>query len=763
MSRRFNKFGLRRDLSFSDLTNPTQSLNNLLNGLVDLDGESFISQDLDAIKDISATTMVNADFRKIAGAALRVTGTDGQLAVYQPIVKFKNRLDVAKFTTGEPSFFGGDGLTNRYYPSTQLNSTATSADNIFTGDPITLYTDPITSAQTKTEVFWERGIFEFVSKINSQLPDVYGGVSWTGYFKPNVSGKWGFQISTTGFYTFEIDDGAGNYTLIGRKSQKNTSIVVNAAVANATTLTLVTPANIANILAGDVIISSTITQFADTSTTNYAGAVTVSSVDYASGIITLSAALTDAMAANTTLTFRHRIGEISGSFNYISANLEQYRPYKIRYRFWIPNTPADVSVRALKQIAFIVVPPGSASAYLNYKWLYNESYNLDPNENTTSYGDFRKYYNKKIDGGGGIVGGSTYSTYQSILTKAPFNVSYAPPAVIADITAQTKSVNLTANVNSVEMSLTDGIAVGQYVFGTAGITPGTRVKSVSVNQGIFLTANATTTTASTLTFIDHRGLITYDLTGQTTANTKTITVSIATYNAVNVGDIIVASNINASYTTVTRKGTTGTLYLSDAPTTSATSVPMYFYQPKGIINNTLATFCNNVVSAPTVAASSSGSTTLTLAYVDGITVNSVVQFGSRIASGTYVTAVNTTTKVVTLSQGITNGSIDERQLITFAPAGTTENKELCFPPIDTSPPFTATSLGLTTTSDRPSVNIAPSSEATGELKFVSLSADGVTTPALVTLTGTPIIYPEYTRTLIIKDATGASYKILATT
>jgi hypothetical protein len=239
----------------------------------------------------------------------------------------------------------------------------------------------------------------------------------------------------------------------------------------------------------------------------------------------------------------------------------------------------------------------------------------------------------------------------------------------------------------------------------------------------------------------------------TTSGNKSITVSANTWNAVRAGDIVIASNL-PQYTVITRKDASNVLVLSDAPTSTA-SVQIYAYLSTGILNNTLSTFCNDVVSAPTVVQSNAGATTLTVAYTDGIGVNDRPQFGSRIAAGTTVTNVNGTTKVVTLSAAITD-DIPAGQLITFAPAGTTDNKELCFPPIDTSPPFTSTPVGLTTTSARPTINIAPIGGAFGELKFVGLSADGVTVTATTPTAG-------YTRALRIRDASGAEFRILSTT
>ena len=738
MTRRFNKFGLRRDLNFADLANPQQSLDNILNGLVDVGGESFISQDLDAIRDIGATTITNNDFRNITGAAIKVTDSAGQLVVYKPVVKFRNRLDVAKFTVGEPNFYGGDGLTTRYYESDQINSTAADVNNIFTG-----------TEQVK-EVFWERGIFNFVTKINNQFKDVYGGVEWNGFFRPTIAGRHTFGINTSGFYTFEFDDGNGNLELIGRKSQINTNIVVNASTAGSDFISFATAADIKNVLIGDVVIHPTISQFEDTEDDNYAEAVTVTSIDYTLNRVRVSEVLDENLAANTTLTFRHRIGETSGRISHLTLNLEQYRTYKIRYRFWIPEI-AGINARAEKTLSITVAQPNTQGTYLDYKWLYNEDYNINPAEGTLAFGDFRKFYDSRLSVGGGVVGGGVAADYRNVITKAPFTVSYVPPISFNAANVQIKTVNTTAGSNILPMSLTDGIAVGQFAISGNILS---KVKSISINEGVFLVSNVTQNlTNEAVAFVDHRGIRGISTSAATISGNKSITVSTADWNAARVGEIVIGPNL-PQWTLITRKIAPDILVLSDAPNTTS-NVPLYFYTSIGIRNFSLTAFCNDVVSAPTVAQSNAGATTLTVAYVDGIDVNDRPQFGSRIAAGTTVIAVNTTTKVVTLSTALLD-DIPTGQLITFAPAGTTDNKELCFPPIDTSPPFTSTEFGLATTSARPTINIAPIGGAISELKFVGLSADGVTVnPILPTA--------SYTRGLRIRDISGAQFTILSTT
>lgn len=739
MTRRFNKFGLRRDLNFADLANPQQSLDNILNGLVDVTGESFISQDLDAIRDIGATTITNKDFRNITGAAIKVTDINGQLAVYKPVVKFRNRLDVAKFTVGEPNFYGGDGLTARYYEADQINSTAADVSNIFTGPE-----------QVK-EVFWERGIFNFVGKINDQFNDIYGGVEWNGFFRPRVNGRHTLNVNTSGFYTFEIDDGEGNLVLVGRKSQINTNVVVNESTAGSEFITFATAEDIKNILIGDVVVHPTIDQFYDTEGDGYSEAVTVTLIDYTLNRVRVSEVLDETIPAATTLTFRHRIGETSGRINHLTFNFEQYSTYKIRYRFWIPEI-AGIDTRAEKTFVTTITEPNSSNSYLNYKWLYNEDYNVSPAEGTLDFGNFREFYNSKLSIGGGVVGAdSGAADYRSVITKAPFTVSYVPPTSFAAANVQLKTVNTTAGSNILQMSLTDGIAVGQNVISGNILSI---VKDISINQAVFLVHDVTQSlTNEVIAFVDHRGIRGISTSAATVSGNKSITVSTSDWNAARVGEIVIGPNL-PQWTLITRKIAPNILVLSDAPNTTS-NVPLYFYTSVGIRNFTLTAFCNNVASAPTVLQSNAGATTLTVAYTDGINVNNIVQFGDRISAGTTVTAINTGTKVITLSAPLLD-DIPIGQLITFAPAGTTDNKEICFPPIDTAPPFNSNEFGLSTTTLRPSIAIAPIGGAIGELKFVGLSANGVIVTPVSPAAG-------YTRALRIRDATGAEFKILSIT
>lgn len=754
MSRRFNKLGLRRDLNFSDLNDPQQSLNNLLNNLVTIPGETFDFRDLDVIRDIRTSQILNDDFRNITGAALKVNDpVTGRLEVYTPVVTLKNRLDVSKFTIGEPNFYGGDGLTTRYYESTQIASTASNVNNIFTGAPV------------ETTITWERGIFDFLGKIQSSLVSVYGGIEWNGWFRPTTNGVWTLNMSTTGLSTVEFDDGAGNLTLRHRKSQHEYPFQVAAAAQGATTLTLTTPANAANLFAADVLINTSIPQFADPKSVGYTGTpVTITGFDLAGGVLTLSSPLAAAISSPTNFIFRHNAGLANGSVSISLGNLEAYRPYRIKLKFWIPNS-AFVNANPDKKITFTITPPATSGTYLNYKWLYSEGYNVNPTPGTDDYGDFRTFYVSRLTAGGGLVGGaSSYNDYQRIVSKSPLNITYNPPTSLAVITKRTIPVGTTINANIISVDSTDGIEVGNYVFSNSGVQEiphGTRVTGVSINSGLFLSANATLTvplsvaisTSTTTSFIDHRGLIVWSMVASYATNgyvVSNLTSDIT--NQVFVGDLLVSTHTQPLTTVVAKTATTVTL---NKPLTGNASgnARVYFYRSKGVVNNGLSSFCAGVVAAPTMVQSNKGSASLTVGYTDGIVLGMKVQYGSRILPGTTVTAING--KTISIST-LLDDDIPVDQLITFAPSATPndESKEVCFPPIDTSPPFTATADGMSTTSGRPNIEIFPDFAQKGELKFVGLRANNVT----VTPTNAGA---SYNRTVLIKDINGTSYQILA--
>ena len=254
--KQFNRFGLRRDFNLSDLPSPTSALNNVLSTPTMLGSEkSFTTTDLEPIRGIYITNITTSTFASLDGVTVAFTIIENGIIdnstnpkVYRPLIKIKNRLDAAYFSTGEPFFFGGDGPNARYYDSENIirdadahNSIAESngtysigdvvqfnsqlwrriarentgvpgvnPDWLLLGDYQDFFLDDEVDSDgniiTLTDNFWERGQFVYSEKLQSSFLSLFGGTNWQGFYKPTVSGTLRFLIRTTGSTIFKFQD-----------------------------------------------------------------------------------------------------------------------------------------------------------------------------------------------------------------------------------------------------------------------------------------------------------------------------------------------------------------------------------------------------------------------------------------------------------------------------------------------------------------------------------------------------------------------------
>jgi len=265
----FNRIGLRRDFNLSDLLSPETALGNILATDSMSGGELFSVRDLDPIKDIYVTDITADTFNTLDGIAVEFTQTtidpttglplideDTNPDIYLPLIKIKNRLDTAYFTTGEPFFYGGDGPNAIYYDSENIIITpdllvlnrvyeygdvirtsqnrvyravltdATTANNLthtsgvvngfqylqdyaFSNGDLILngVFDSVTGEElTESDNFWERGQFVYGNKVRDTFLSLFGGVNWKGFFKPVTSGRTRFYLRTTGSTVFKFQD-----------------------------------------------------------------------------------------------------------------------------------------------------------------------------------------------------------------------------------------------------------------------------------------------------------------------------------------------------------------------------------------------------------------------------------------------------------------------------------------------------------------------------------------------------------------------------
>jgi hypothetical protein len=514
--------------------------------------------------------------------------------------------------------------------------------------------------------------------------------------------------------------------------------------------------NINNLLIGDIVRNASIAQFNDPD-----NIITVASIDRSNGTITLSENLDALITAGTEFTFKFQIGKIDSGYVVVSlGSLTEYEPYKIRMRYWFPDEPLISSNMERTLDINISFPDSNNDDNFNYKFLYSEDYNINPIPGTADYGDFNNFYDNRILVSGGVVGGiDQYDLYQSVNTLNALNISYTPPVSYEAIKKSVKNATYVFGRNYINLGITDPIEIGNYVFG-AGLSTGTIVSNIAINNSVKINNTIISSqTDDTLTFINHRGIAAIDAGASWSNGGSTISgLSTTTTSKLRVNDVVVL-NGSPSYNLIASINATSIATTKAFTASSSTGVDgvAFFYRSSGLYNGSLETYCANVYSKTTTAPSNAGSNIITIDSDTNIVFGQVVQFGSIIPIITTVVDIvpNGADFDITLSNNITD-DITSGQIITFAPAGTTDSREICFPKLDTSPPFQSTLLGLQTTGSRPSMTLAPTTGELSKVKFVGLSADNV-------IVETAAITDSYNRTLTITDGLGKTYNILCIT
>ena len=73
----YKRIGIRRDKNLADLSSTKEGLNSLLDTLVDDPGNTFISEDLNVIRNLYAEGMSSGQYQKIIGSRTQKTSTNG--------------------------------------------------------------------------------------------------------------------------------------------------------------------------------------------------------------------------------------------------------------------------------------------------------------------------------------------------------------------------------------------------------------------------------------------------------------------------------------------------------------------------------------------------------------------------------------------------------------------------------------------------------------------------------------------------------------
>ena len=801
----YKRIGIRRDRNFSDLSNPTAGLENLLDTLTDVSGTQFLSTDLAAIKNIFARGLTNEAYLNIAGSAVKFTTQDGITASFNPRITYQNRLDKIQIFTGEPRLNGGDGLTAKYYQNDQITFDEHSNFQ-YNVDPNTttanVFKDETSEGIIEDDNFWEAGNFYYTQNVHPQSAKVNTGVKWEGYFIPTITGTVNFHTQSTGYFT--VDFNKEGYAEDNNKNQTSASI---SAVGAGNTYTEHVRIGLSTAISG-ISSTSTANQIIVSGAANLekmntigigmtvvhsnivAGTVVASDEGFnkTSGVINLeppagTASAFTAPISNQTVTFTRDLGTtISHSFT--TPVLIAHQKYRIRYRYFHHKNFDSKNIERSINMDYNQANQSTAT-HLRYTTLFP----LDYDFSNSAKGAFNIYFDNSVRFGGtniftspiGLGSRSDSSKYIKLKSTNKLDITYKVKQVLgSDTASKTTGIirrNTTCSTVSgssvVRLPLTTDIEIGSYVFGT-GIPDNARVIDITINQFIIIDQLATATGTPTLTFINHRGfvkrvIVNADVSSDDTiiANSSTPLLAASpseetTHTDVQKDMVVIGDGINAiQITGVTGPsgGADGGSITLASDVSASQNEAIYIYQSRGLKDNSLITFCDKLATSPSVQCLIATSAVLTGNVIPvqtfgaintGNATNWNIQ-GFNFDSGTTIASINTGAGTITLNQNIGKAIVSGTQ---FTATTNSDDRQLCCPPTDTSPPFTATEEGLNTNiGERPILRFE-----NGNLVFDQL---------IIQNNGSNTQDADYTsgavnRKIDIKTPSG-TFKILATT
>lgn len=779
LSKSYQRVGIRRDQNLGDLSNSATGLENILDSLVDITGQSFVVEDLNSIKNIFSRGLEVDNYRSIIGSSVKFTVPTGETVSYDPRITYQNRIDKFELFAGNPRFAGGDGLTANYYQNDQVNfNTLTSFpyNNFSTGNPLDpnlsesdVFLPTTSEGEIPDDKFWEHGEFRYTGKIHPQSVKANTGVKWEGYYIPRKTGTVQFSVASTGFYTFDFsrfdyfEDLDKKQTPASQSAQLAAGIGTNQIYKNyarvGLTTTIAATGNIginsnAITIAVNRIPNVGIGMSVSGSNINSTGGTPiVESIDHTTGVIVLTPT-SDSNGnsitgnVNNDVTFNRHFGTQVRSI-FTSHVLTAYEKYRIRIRYFHPqieddDTVLDDQIRNLdKQVTIHHKPPFSNIINdLDFRYLYSLGYDFSE----AVKGNFNRYLDQSVLFGGTVLGEGIGSRtndneYIRLKTTNKVDLKYQVKESLAKITkVDSRSGTLVNGSKIVSINPTGSIEIGNYVFGT-NIPEGTIVDDIQTNFYIILSKAATGTGTENLKFIDHRGFVkkvTGSHSGLTisgiTPNLKASSQNSATIDTdVQVGMVAIGEKLN-SYSQITSLDTNSMQVNRTVTGTGSTDV--YIYQSRGLKDNSIQNFCDRFrttgggrrikcLVSNVSSTQPAGITTVKVDDLNGVAAGWELQGAYFTTStdttetaGILVNSVDSTNNVITLNSGITRPLPTGAQFTAVSnetPALQNGDYQLCCPPTDTSPPFDAAEEGLNTTSTYPDFKLVG-----GNLIFDSL-------------------------------------------
>lgn len=690
-SSKYRSYGLVRNLNLSDIGNPELSLDNLINNLPEVvDGKTFISADLDAVRGLSDSRVFPINFEQLVSTTPTYTFMENGFVkedLIRPIVRLKDRfVDYRSVTNDEGALGSGLGPTAHFIPSNNIS--------VFNSSSTFLSKVSLSAVETSDD-YWVTGEFQVNSKFRPDFPDHYGGVMWEGYFYPDIDfGSQSYSANTTGLLHIEYDRfDDGNWIPVISIYAEERPLTVTQSATNSLNISIVETMNVG---VGDHIN----------------GDVDNLVVGVGSSSISLTTPIT--VTTGDILIVKMDLGRDTISVNYtlpIVIDAGELPIPKIRFFWWYPT-----SMGTIPELKYLLNYRTTNSNILPF-------YTMNKTAPTSSVGfkEVRGLLNDSVTASQESFGssGSSGNNYRTFTSNDSFISSYVPKSSMSEITIA-NNVDISFKLGERYVIFLDDISIssfGNYIIPIDTSTTyddlpkNTRIKSDVTRIGnsriISETALATKNSLD-VRLIDHNGLVDYYV---TTSSSDLVTLSGSdNTNNLSVGMICITPTSSSSDFIRITEIISATVFRVST-TLSLSSQYIFIYANSGLLDRTKEVFCEGV-SGKILTGNATGSV-LSLDSVSGLVVGQIVQFDQYIPSGTSIVSISSLN--VTISASVMQ-TIETGATIVFSASNTTVNKEQCVIPLDLSPPFSGVPAGLSTNTR----NIRSTFPSVFNVKFFSL-------------------------------------------
>ena len=728
----FQKKGLLLINKLNDVENKEQAVNNILASYADGNTDALSLTDLAPLRGISLTDFQpNQTFKRIGQTPAFTNQGDGSAFSFET---FQNKIDAASAYIKDPAYFGGNGLTGRFYTmkdiagsalETLLEDSPDSALDLFNSPAFTTDILKTITPTVKKDDLWLNGDITFPQKESmlENTPGIRVGL-FTGFLR--------FADKTVIFGTNEIFD----------------SIIFNPSVTADTPLpeehtNVLTRIIIEDIGSGDRLMNITYDPLYDSP---------------------------DSRLTSPVYTV------LDGK------EFEPFKLYKIAIAFFITDDIKETFNETKKVRMKFRLGTEDALTPLHRNYFYTEDY-IDDNSPELGDSNVRAKEKGALVKQGSALGldisqRSLYPTdvtaendisqqigapgaYNDITIDNTLSFTYEPPSggynsikilslAFDDYVLNADHIKVTSNVSISSIKPGNYISLGSDDFDNSPFDNNPiYVKSVSVRRKIIFFSESLSTIPSPqpeLRFIDHIGLATPGFltdSGEDSPPRLKFNKKFANTPDIKPGDFVYLNNTNyvndtqvkyirVKYTdplTLEKIAPNGTSSEIVSLSTGSTSLAqMYLYKKSALDDLVLDGYCtlddspsyraplikltviNELAAGATTIVVGSDvvnfrgekvdSATLTGLFIvfDGLPTHAVIPANTRIAS---VSASGSNLAITLKDSGDNAEAIDARlpagSFLTVAPNATTvNNKWRCFPPTDPTPPFKAKGDNIST-------------------------------------------------------------------